>query len=88
MGKQSDIAADVSAGKASSLVTKSATEKMQMSDTACGRSGTSCPQPSSTTYFLPASVAQQQKSKARGQQMIARKTAMTNPIVGPAKEIR
>lgn len=44
------------------------------------------PKPSSTTYFLPASVAQQQKKMERGQQMIARRTAMTNPIVGPEIE--
>lgn len=39
MGKQSDIAADVSAGKASSLVMGLATEDTQMDDAKGGRLG-------------------------------------------------
>lgn len=35
------------------------------------------------TYFFPASVAQQQQRSESGQHMIARSTAIANPIVGP-----
>lgn len=82
MGKQSEIAADVSAGKASSLVRGQPRRVCEWGDTRGGRLG-GRPCHSSTTYFLPPSVAQQQKNRARGQQMIARQTATTNPIVGP-----